>query len=112
MQRLNKIIAWIGLTALTVPALAQEQHAFSLQQGLDYAKKNNVQVKNALLDIQIQQQTNRGITAGALPTLTGTGSFTDYLKIPTTVVPGQFFGQPAGTFASVQFGTKYNATGG
>lgn len=112
MQRLNKIIAWIGLTALAAPALAQEQHAFSLQQALDYAQKNSVQVKNALLDIQIQQQTNRGITAEALPSLTGTGSVTDYLQIPTTLVPGQFAGQPPGTFVALQFGTKYNASGG
>ncbi len=112
MQRLNKIIAWIGLTALTVPALAQEQHAFSLQQALDYAQKNSVQVKNALLDIQIQQQTNRAITAGALPSLSGSGSLTDYLQIPTTLIPGQFFGGAAGTYIPVQFGTKYNASGG
>ena len=111
MQRLNKIIAWIGLTALTLPAMAQEKHDFSLQQALDYAKKNNVQVKNTLLDIQIQQQTNRDITAGALPSITGTGSLTDYLKIPTTLIPAQFFGGPAGTFEAVQFGTKYNASG-
>lgn len=111
MQRLNKIIAWIGLTALTLPVAAQERHEFSLQQALDYAKKNSVQVKNALLDIQIQQQTNRGITSAALPTINGSGSVTDYLKIPTTLIPAQFFGGPAGTFEAVQFGTKYNATG-
>lgn len=112
MQRLNKIIAWIGLTALTVPALAQGPHALSLQQMLDYARKNSAQVQNALLDIKIQQQTNRGITAGALPSLSGSGSFTDYLKIPTTLIPAQFFGGTAGTFEPVQFGTKYNASGG
>src|SRR3954447_23926068 len=111
MQRLNKIIAWIGLTALTLPVMAQERHEFTLQQALDYAKKNSVQVKNALLDIQIQQQTNRDITAGALPSITGNASLTDYLKIPTTLIPAQFFGGPAGSFEAVQFGTKYNASG-
>jgi len=111
MQRLNKIIAWIGLTALTLPVMAQGRHEFTLPQALDYAKKNSVQVKNALLDIQIQQQTNRDITAGALPSITGTGSLTDYLKIPTTLIPAQFFGGPAGSFEAVQFGTKYNASG-
>jgi outer membrane protein TolC len=111
MQRLNKIIAWIGLTALTLPVMAQERHEFSLQQTLDYAKKNSAQVKNALLDIQIQQQTNRDITAGALPSITGNAGLTDYLKIPTTLIPAQIFGGPAGSFEAVQFGTKYNANG-
>ena len=67
MQRLNKLIAWISFTALALPSMAQEQHAFSLQQAVDYGKKNNVQVKNALLGIQLQQQQNREITAAAYP---------------------------------------------
>ncbi len=43
-------------------------HALSVKQAIDYARKNNVQVKNALLDVQIQQQTNREVTSSALPT--------------------------------------------
>ena len=37
---------------------------------------------------------------------------TDYTKIPTSLLPGQFFGQPAGTYIPVQFGTKFNANYG
>jgi outer membrane protein TolC len=71
-----------------------------------------VQVKNALLDLQIQQQKNKAITANALPTVAGNGTFTDYIDIPTTLVPAEFFGGAPGTFAAVQFGTKYNANAG
>jgi len=85
-------------------------HEFTIQQAVDYARKNNVQVKNALLNIQSQQQTNREITAGALPTITGSIGMTDYIKIPTSLIPGEIFGQPAGTYIPVQFGTKYNST--
>ncbi|MBU6177988.1 MAG: TolC family protein, partial [Bacteroidetes bacterium] len=35
------------------------EHAFTAQQAVDYAMKNNVQVKNALLGIKLQQETNR-----------------------------------------------------
>jgi outer membrane protein TolC len=35
----------------------------------------------------------------------------DYLQIPTTLIPAQFFGGPSGTYEPVQFGTKYSATG-
>ena len=42
-------------------------HEFSIQQCIDYAQKNNVVVKNALLDVQIQEQQNRAITAAAYP---------------------------------------------
>lgn len=84
-------------------------HEFSLQQCVDYAAKNNMQVKNALLDLKIQQQDNRVTTALALPSLNGSGSITDYIKIPTTLLPGEFFGQPPGSYIPVKFGTKYNS---
>jgi len=90
--------------------VAQAYHAFTVQQAVDYANRNNTQVKNALLGVLIQEQTNRGITASALPSVTATGAYTDYLDIPTTLIPAQFFGGPAGTFEPVQFGTKYITT--
>lgn len=92
----------------TMPA----SHQMSVQQVIDYARTHNAQVKNALLDIQIQTQSNKEVTARALPSINGTGSFTDYLAIPVTVVPGEFFGQPAGTFAPVKFSTKYSTNAG
>jgi len=52
-------------------AQAKEKYSFSVKQAVDYAVKNSAQVKNALLGIQIQQQTNREITPAALPNLSG-----------------------------------------
>jgi outer membrane protein TolC len=71
-----------------------------------------VQVKNALLAIEVQAQTNREIAGAALPTINTNVSGTDYLKIPTSLLPGQIFGGAAGTFIPVQFGTKFNANFG
>jgi outer membrane protein len=34
---------------------------------------------------------------------------TKYIDIPTSLIPGEIFGQPAGTYIPVQFGTKYNS---
>jgi outer membrane protein len=93
-------------------AWAQTANEFSVKQAADYGLKNAVQVKNALLDVLIQQQTNRDITSAAFPQLSGNGSFTDYLDIPTSLLPGEFFGGAAGTFIPVKFGTKYTASGG
>ncbi len=86
---------------------AQQTNSFSVKQAVDYASKNSVQVKNALLDILIQEQTNRDITSIALPQISGSGNVTDYLNIPTTLIPGEIAGQPAGTFLPVKFGTKW-----
>ena len=87
-------------------------HYFTAKEAVDYALQNAVQVKNALIDIQLQQQQNKQITAQALPQLNGSVSFTDYLSIPTQLIPAEFVGGPAGTYFPVKFGTKYSGTYG
>ena len=77
-----------------------------------YAQRNNVQVKNALLAIDAQVQTNREIGAAAYPTVMTSTSVMDYTKIPTSLLPAQIFGGAPGTFIPVQFGTKFNANYG
>ncbi len=112
-NRTIKYLAGIFLLMCFVHAVqAQAVNNFSVQQAVDYAKKNSVQVKNALLDYKIQQQTNREITAAAYPQLNGSGTFQDFLQIPTTLLPAEITGGPAGTFVPVKFGTKYSVTGG
>ncbi|MFL9481880.1 TolC family protein [Chitinophagaceae bacterium LWZ2-11] len=93
------------------PASPPSKYEFSAKQCIEFANKNSVQVKNALLNVQMQQQQNRDVTSAALPNITGSVGATDYLDIPTTLVPGQFAGQPPGTYVPLQFGTKYNANG-
>ncbi|MBV9987722.1 MAG: TolC family protein [Chitinophagaceae bacterium] len=109
----RRMTGWMLLSCLLLAAAVQAQtatrHEFTVMQAVDYARSNNVQVKNALLNIQIQQQTNRDITSAALPNINGSVGMTDYLKIPTSLIPGEIFGQP-GTYIPVQFGTKYNST--
>lgn len=107
--RRSKSLLLLFLAGLAVQyATAQEtQHAFSAQQAVDYALKNSSRVKNALTDIKIQLQTNREVTAAALPKLDGYVSGTNYMDIPTQLIPGEFFQQP-GTYIPVQFGTRYN----
>jgi outer membrane protein TolC len=89
-----------------------EVHSFTAQEAVDYALKNAVQVKNALVDIQLQEQQNKQITAAALPQVNGTVSFVDYLSIPTQLVPAEFAGGTPGTFFPIKFGTKYSGTYG
>jgi outer membrane protein len=96
----------------TAFAKAQAIHSLSAQESIELAKKNNIVVKKALTDLAIQEQTNKEVTAKALPTISGTGSTTDYFSIPVTLVPGEFFGQPPGTYAPVKFQQKYIASGG
>ena len=111
MFRLKFSKLCLGLLILSVSDVsAQTQHKFSLQQAVDYATKNNVQVKNALLNVQMQHQTNKIVTAAAFPTIDANVGTTYYIDIPVSLIPGEIFGQPKGTYLPVQFGTKYNTT--
>ncbi len=101
-----KLFTVLVSVLFTLGLNAQKINSFSVQQAVDYAKQNNVQVKNALLDYKVQQQTNREITAAAYPQLNANGTLQDYFVIPTNTIV--FGGAPT----TVQFGTKYNASGG
>jgi outer membrane protein TolC len=109
---------FFSLLSFTIFHLSQAQeakipvHEFSLDQCVEFAQKNNVQVKNSLLAVEVQAQVNREIAAAALPTITTSTGVVDYTKIPTSLLPAQIFGGPAGTFIPVQFGTKFNANYG
>jgi outer membrane protein TolC len=108
-------------------------HEFTIQQAVDYAKKNNVQVKNALLDVQMQAQVNREVTSNAYPHINASLGTTYNPNVATQVLPN--FISPAtyqvlidegvknGSgnpivmpgdfgFIAAQFGTKYSASAG
>lgn len=53
---------------------AQQINALSVRQAVEYALKNSAQVKNALLDIETQKQTNKEVTAAAFPQISGSGN--------------------------------------
>lgn len=90
-------------------ATAQTKNEFSITQCVDYAYKNNLQVKNALLAIKSQEAINKEVTASAMPTVTATVGGVNYLELPVSLLPGEIFGGTAGTFIPVRFGTKFNA---
>jgi outer membrane protein len=107
----NKIFILFLLLSANI-VVAQQMHEFSLQQALEYAQKNNVQVKNALLDVQLQQQVNREVTSNAYPQISGVGQLTYNAALPSSLVPAEFFGGQSGQYARLKFGVKWNSTGG
>ena len=79
MKRIFELIISFLLCGAGFNAHAQQTeaptiNAFSAKQAVDYALKNAVQVKNALIDIELQKQVNKEVTAAALPSITGSGS--------------------------------------
>ena len=92
-----------------------------------------MQVKNAILDLKIQEQTNRGITAAAYPQIKGSLSTTYYPNVAVQTFPNFIAaatygvleqegvkngnGEPIKSpddfgFIEAAFGTKWNGSGG
>lgn len=113
---MKQFFIFCAILILSINAEAQNKtkqvYAFSLEECVTFAKNNNVQVKNSLLAIDAQIQTNREIGAAAFPTIGTNAGVNDFIKIPTSLLPAQIFGGAAGTYIPVQFGTKYNANYG
>jgi outer membrane protein TolC len=102
-------IAMFGFGSLSAQSTAG--YTFTLPQAIDYAFKNQAAVLNAQLDEQIAKNTVKQTTGIGLPQVSGSFSFQDFLKLPTSLLPGDFFGQP-GTQVPVQFGVKYQSAFG
>ncbi|HMO61104.1 MAG TPA: TolC family protein [Ferruginibacter sp.] len=92
------------LLCMSSAAAAQTKHALSVAEAVDYGIKNSATVKNVLLDIKKQQQTNREITANALPQINGSVSGTRYFNIPVQALPN--FISPATYQVLVDEGVK------
>lgn len=109
------------------------RHAFSVKDAVDYALKNNVTVKNALLQVKTQQMQNAEFTAAAYPHINASLGTTYNASVATSVLPN--FISPATYqvlidqgvkdgngnpiqmpgdfgFIAAQFGTKYSANAG
>lgn len=90
----NKMKVIIGMLLFPSFVFAQAdttkkstRHEFSVQQAVDYALKNNVTVKNALLDIKLQEQMNRAFTSAAYPHINASIGTTYNPNVATQVLP-------------------------
>lgn len=78
------LVTGFSASAQTTPP---KENRFSVKQAVDYGTKNATAVKNALIDIQIQKQTNREITAAAFPQVSGSINTTHYFNTPVQPIP-------------------------
>jgi len=85
---------------------------FSLKQAVDFALQTQKDVVNAGLDADIAHEKVKEITGLGLPQLNASFDVKDFVKIPTSLIPGEFFGEAAGTYIPIKFGTQYQATAG
>lgn len=109
------IISLFVIFTCSEPLSAQTDNqsikSFTLQEAVDYALSNNMNYQNVLIDEQMALMKKKEIRGIGLPQISSSFDLKDYEKLPTQLLPGQFFGGPPGSYIPVQFGTQYNATG-
>ena len=80
----------------------------SLKEAQEYAIKNNKMVITSRMDVEASKIALWETISNALPQVSASGSFTDNLKLMTTLLPGDFFGKP-GEKIPVTFGSQFNS---
>ncbi|WP_395627216.1 TolC family protein [Daejeonella sp.] len=83
--------------------------SFSLKEAIDYAQSHQVSILNATIDEEIANNTVKKTIGIGLPQLNGNVNFQDFLKVPTSLLPGEFFDKP-GTQVPVRFGVQYQSS--
>lgn len=100
----------LGLNLTAVDDAASRR--FTLKEAQDYAAAHSTETENARIDVQMARKKTWETTAIGLPQISASLSYTDMLKIPTTLIPAKFFDPDAADdeFIDVKFGTQHNAT--
>lgn len=80
----------------------------SLKEAQEYAILNNKMMVSSRMDVDASKVAVWETISNALPQVTASGSFTDNLKLMTTLLPGDFFGKP-GEKVPVTFGSQFNS---
>lgn len=80
----------------------------SLKEAQDYAIQNNKLMIATRMDVEASKVAVWETISNALPQISASGTFTDNLKLMTTLLPGDFFGQP-GVKVPVTFGSQFNS---
>ncbi len=103
------------LLLLTVfPLTTQAQNSvttMSLNQAITYGIKHRTDMINARLDITYSQNETKRQIRRYLPQITATADYRNYLKLPTTILPGAIIGKP-GENIRVKFGSKNDINAG
>ena len=91
--------------------IAAQDLSFSLKEAREFAVKNSYDVKNSQFDLEMARSKVKENLAYGFPQIDATLDYNYYLALPTSLIPGDFFGQP-GEYLEVQFGTKNNINAG
>lgn len=108
---INRILVLLLLQAATTATFAQ-QSSFTLEDAIRYALEKHANVKNAMLDERIAERRVDELTGAGTPQIRFNSEVNNFIDIPVSFVPGEFFGAEPGVYIPVQFGQQYSMSGG
>ncbi len=128
----KKFISILTIALMVFGATAQKSKstALSLKGAVDYAAKNNPQARLSELNVEMAKKDVQKTAAMGLPQVNASGSFQNFLDIPTQVLPDFISPTVIGTlvstgllppdagdnqeeqFIAAQFGTDYSTSVG
>ena len=103
------LILCVGFGTLHAQNLPE---SVSLEEAVAYALENNRSVINANLEVQKAYKEKWKTIAIGLPQITAEADYQNFIELPTSLIPAQFFGGKEGEFAEVQFGTPQTMRAG
>jgi len=101
-------LSTLFLLFLAFNSFSQEKSlTFTLDEAIQYALEHNNDAKNSRLDAEINKKRALEIITEGLPQLFADVNYKHNVKLPISIVPGEFVGQPGEDF-EVAFGTPHN----
>jgi len=110
----NLLILTISLFISSL-ALAQESVPMDLgvEDAVKYAWENSQKAKTAAIDVEQAKKDVWIQTAKGLPIVKGSFGFNNFVDLPTSIIPAEAFGAPAGTpNIEAQFGQAWSMEAG
>ncbi|MBC8301696.1 MAG: TolC family protein [Pelagibacterales bacterium] len=85
--------------------------SLSIDEAIEYGIKNNRNLMNAEREILMAYNQKWETIATGLPQITANLDYSNYIELPTSLIPLEKFGGPPGEFSEVQFGLEQSAFG-
>ena len=106
---MRKILLIIAFTSYSFSQ--GETISLSIDDAVKYGIENNRKLMNAEREIKMAFKERWKTIAIGLPNVTLDLNYLNYLELPTSLIPAEFFGGQKGEFSEIQFGTEQSAIG-
>lgn len=109
MKQKTQLMFLLLITSIVMSA-QQKEYRFSLKEAIQFALDSSYTAQNANREVAKALKQKWETTAQGLPQINAQIDYTNQLKQPVTLIPGEIAGGASGSFVPVTFGTKQQAT--